>query len=523
MTVRTGAHTDSSLASIGGLEPRTVLLTGATGYLGGRLLHRLESSGRHRVRCLTRRPEALATRVGIGTEVVAGDALDAASIVRAMEGVEAAYYLIHSMDASTKFEALDRTAARNFAQAARTAGVRRVIYLGGLGSGDELSPHLASRQEVGAILRSCGVPTIEFRASIVIGSGSASYELVRALVETLPLVVAPPSIETGAQPIAIEDVLEYLLAPLAWEDAGNAIFEIGGAEPVTYSEIIREYARQRGLRRHLVHSSLLTPAVCRFFLGLITPVYGQVAGALVESLRNETVVRSTASLEAFPIRPRGLKEAVERALVNEDLDFAETRWSDALASVPPSRVAPTPFGHRLISSRVLGVNAEARDAFDPIQRIGGHTGWYAGNWFWRARGLLDTLRGGVGLRRGRRDAVDLRVGDTVDFWRVETMEPGRRLRLAAEMKIPGRLWLQFEIDPHDGGGAQIRQTTVFDPAGYIGLVYWYLFCPVHQLVFGSMLRGIGRAIGRPDSPVSSRTAHPNGPTRHTDRHKYYAR
>ena len=472
-----------------------VLLTGATGYVGGRLLHRLESSGRQ-VRCLTRRPEALTTRIADGTEVCAGDVLDAASLRRAMEGVEAAYYLVHSMETSTRFEALDRTAARNFARAARSAGVRRIVYLGGLGSGDRLSPHLASRQEVGAILRSSGVPTIEFRASIVIGSGSASYELVRALVESLPVVIAPPWVETAAQPIAIEDVLEYLLAALEHEDDRNAIFEIGGADPVTYAEVIREYARQRGLRRRLLHCSLLTPRLARFFLGLITPVYGQVAGALVEGLRNETVVRSAASLEAFPIRPRGLQGAVERALINEDHDFAETRWSDALASAPPAGVAPTPFGRRLVSSRVLRVNANASDAFDPIQRIGGRTGWYAGNWFWPVRGFLDTLGGGVGLRRGRRDAVDLRVGDTIDFWRVEALEPGRRLRLAAEMRIPGRLWLQFELDPQDDGGVQVRQTTVFDPAGWVGLAYWYVLCPVHHLVFGRMLRGIGRAVAR---------------------------
>jgi uncharacterized protein YbjT (DUF2867 family) len=483
-----------------------VLLTGATGYVGGRLLHRLEASGR-RVRCLTRRPAALASRIADGTEVVAGDVLDAASLRRAMDGVTAAYYLVHSMETSTKFEGLDRTAARNFADSARSAGVRRIVYLGGLGSGDRLSPHLTSRQEVGAILRSSGVPTIEFRASIVIGSGSASYEIVRALVESLPLVIAPPWIETAAQPIAIEDVLEYLLAGLEREDGRSAIFEIGGAEPVTYAEIIREYARQRGLRRPLLRSSLLTPRLSRFFLGLITPVYGQVAGALVEGLRNETVVRSAAALETFPIRPRGLQGAVERALINEDLDFAETRWSDAFASAPPAGVAPIPFGRRLVSSRMLRVNADERDAFDPIQRIGGRTGWYAGNWFWSARGLLDTLSGGVGLRRGRRDAVDLRVGDTIDFWRVEALDPGRRLRLAAEMRIPGRLWLQFEIDPHDEGGAQVRQTTVFDPAGWVGLAYWYLLCPIHHLVFGSMLRGIGRVIGRRASaPPARRSA-----------------
>jgi uncharacterized protein YbjT (DUF2867 family) len=477
-------------------ETQTVLVTGATGYVGGGLLRRLEAAGRYRVRCLTRRPEVLAARTDAGTEVVRGDALDPASLRSAMEGVEVAYYLIHSMEASGAFEALDRTAALNFADAARCAGVRRVIYLGGLGSGDGLSAHLASRQEVGGILRCSGVPTIEFRASIVIGSGSASYELVRALVELFPFVLAPPWVETGAQPIAIEDVLDYLMAALAWEQPRSAVFEIGGAEPVTYAELLREYARQRGLRRRLVHTSLLTPRVSRFFLGLMTPVYGQVAGALVEGLRNETVVHTGAALETFPVRPRGLAGAVERALVNEDLDFAETRWSDALASAPAARLAPTSFGRRLISSRAVRVRASLRDAAACIQSIGGPTGWYAGDWFWRARGLLDILRGGVGLRRGRRDPVDLRVGDTVDFWRVETVEAGRRLRLAAEMKIPGRLWLQFELDSVDDGCVQIRQTTVFDPAGYVGLVYWYLFCPVHQLVFSRMLRGIARAVAR---------------------------
>jgi uncharacterized protein YbjT (DUF2867 family) len=485
----------SSRLAPGDRDTRTVLLTGATGYVGGRLLQRLEASGRPRVRCLTRRPEVLRTRTSGQTEVVAGDVMDRTSLRRAMDGVDAAYYLIHSMGASPEFEALDRVAAHNFADAARSAGVRRLIYLGGLGSGDRLSPHLASRQEVGAILRSSGVPTIEFRASIVIGSGSASYELVRALVEGLPLVVTPPSVETGAQPIAIEDVLAYLLAALRWDGAEGAIFEIGGAEPVTYAEIIREYARQRGLRRRQLHSSLLTMRMSRFFLGLMTPVYGQVAGALVESLRNETVVRSAAALDTFPIRPRGLEAAIERALSNEDLDFAETRWSDALGADHRPRLAPTSFGRRLISSRTLRVQGTSKDAFEPIRRIGGEQGWYAGDWFWRARGLLDTLRGGVGLRRGRRDPIDLRVGDTIDFWRVETLEPCRRLRLLAEMKIPGRLWLEFEIDPHARGGVQLRQTTVFDPAGYIGLAYWYFFSPVHQLVFGRMLRGIGRSLG----------------------------
>ncbi|TMM08467.1 MAG: SDR family oxidoreductase [Actinobacteria bacterium] len=472
----------------------TILLTGATGYVGGRLLHRLEAAEAPRVRCLTRRPELLADRAATQTEIVAGDVLDPGSLAPAMHGVHTAYYLIHSMDASGDFEALDREGAKNFAEAARAAAVRRIVYLGGLGAGDGLSPHLASRQEVGQILRSTGVPTIEFRASIVIGSGSASYEIVRALVETLPVMVTPRWVETAAQPIAIEDLIEYLLAALDLHDASDSVFEIGGAGRVTYAEIMHEYARQRGLRRRLIRSPLLSPRASRFFLGLVTPVYGQIAGAMVDSLRNETVVNSSAAGESFALRPRGLTDSIARALVNEDREFAATRWSDALPPATPRRWSGIPFGRRLVSSRAIRVNRRPPYAFDPIRRIGGQTGWYAADWFWRARGLLDTLRGGVGLRRGRRDPVDLRVGDTVDFWRVERLEAGRLLRLAAEMKIPGRLWLQFEVDPDGNGGTYIRQTTVFDPAGYVGLAYWYVFSPVHQLVFGRMLRAISQEI-----------------------------
>jgi uncharacterized protein YbjT (DUF2867 family) len=475
-----------------GQAQRTILLTGATGYVGGRLLHDLETDRRLRVRCLTRRPEALAGRTAGDTELVRGDVLDPDSLARAMRGVDTAYYLIHSMGTRGDFEALDRSAARNFAAAARTAGVRRIIYLGGLGDGGDLSSHLASRQEVGEVLRGSGVATVEFRASIVIGSGSASYETVRALVDTLPVMVTPRWVNTAAQPIAVEDLIAYLLAAL--DHAGGAIFEIGGRDRVSYAEIIREYARQRGLRRRLVPVPLLSPSASRFFLGLLTPVYGRVAAAMVDSLRNETVVNRPDALATFPIAPRGLSDAIARALINEDREFAETRWSDAFAPGQPLRWSGLTFGRRRVSSRVAHVHRSPACAFDPIRRIGGETGWYATGWFWRARGLLDTLRGGVGLRRGRRDQVDLRVGDTVDFWRVERFERDHLLRLAAEMKIPGRLWLQFEVGPDQNGGAQIRQTTVFDPAGYVGLAYWYLLCPVHQVVFGRMLRGIAGAV-----------------------------
>jgi uncharacterized protein YbjT (DUF2867 family) len=468
-----------------------VLLTGATGYVGGRLLRRLQDDPGLHVRCLTRRPEVLADRAGAATEFVRGDVLDASSLAHAMRGVHTAYYLIHSMGTRGDFEALDRAAAKNFAAAAKQAGVARIVYLGGLGDGNDLSPHLASRQEVGELLRGSGVPTVEFRASIVIGSGSASYETVRALVETLPVLITPRWADTAAQPIAIEDLLDYLVAALDFR--GGAIFDIGGSDRVSYNEIMREYARQRGLRRRLIAVPLLSPRASRLMLGLLTPVYGRVAGAMVESLRNETVVNTSHASQTFAVRPRGLSEAIARALINEDREFAETRWSDSFAPGQPLRWSGLAFRRRLVASRAVHVDRLPECAFEPVRRIGGETGWYANDRFWTLRGLLDTLRGGVGLRRGRRDRIDLRVGDTVDFWRVERVEQDRLLRLSAEMKIPGRLWLQFEVGSDRNGGAHIRQTTVFDPAGYVGLAYWYLLCPVHHVVFSRMLRGVARA------------------------------
>jgi uncharacterized protein YbjT (DUF2867 family) len=443
---------------------------------------------------LTRRPEILRDRVSsAATQVVKGDVLDPTSLDGAFEGAGTAFYLVHSMGGAGDFGELDRRAARNFAAAARRAGVGRIVYLGGLGNGEDLSAHLASRHEVGVLLRASGIPTVELRASIVIGSGSASFETVRALVDRLPVIFAPRWVETLAQPIAIEDVVDYLLAALELElESGtNAIYEVGGGDQVTYVDVMREYARQRSLRRRVVRVPMVTPRMSRSLLGLLTPVYGRVAAAMVESLRNETVVNDRGADTAFAVRPRGLSAAIERALVNEDSEFAETRWSDALPQEAPLRWGGLTFGRRLVSSRVVRVAAGPREAFTPIQRIGGPTGWYAADWFWRLRGLLDTVRGGVGMRRGRRDPHDLRVGDTVDFWRVERFEPDRLLRLAAEMKIPGRLWLQFEVDPGEHHSV-IRQTTVFDPAGYVGLFYWYVLYPVHHRVFSRMLRGIGR-------------------------------
>lgn len=472
-------------------ETSLVLLTGATGYVGGRLLQTLEHQAR-RVRCLARRPAILDGKTGPRTEVVEGDVLDRPSLDSALRGVHAAYYLVHSMGATGSFEAADRQAARNFAEAAKAAGVNRIIYLGGLGSTDEvLSPHLRSRHEVGQILRESGVPVLEFRASIIIGSGSLSFEMIRSLVERLPIMIAPKWVNVLAQPIAIDDVLEYLVAALALPLSKDLVCEIGGAERMSYADLMRAYARRRGLHRRMLAVPVLTPYLSSLWLGLVTPLYARIGRKLIESITHSTVVQDLAALETFAVRPMGVDEALRRAIADEEGQFATTRWSDALSS---SGAVPAwggvQFGSRLVDSRTLSVATTPANAFAPIQRIGGDTGWYAWNWLWRLRGFLDLLAGGVGMRRGRRSPTLLHVGDTVDFWRVEMLEPNL-LRLVAEMKLPGRAWLEFEVTGDDSS-ATIRQTAIFDPVGLFGRAYWFALYPLHQLVFGGMLRAIAQ-------------------------------
>jgi len=478
-----------------------ILITGATGYVGGRLRRRLEEQGRG-IRCLARRREALLGRVDPRTEVVEGDMLRPETLAQALSGVAEAYYLVHSMGSGMDFEAQDRAAARNFGEAARRAGVRRIVYLGGLGAGDDLSPHLRSRHEVGQMLRDSGVPVLELRASIVLGSGSLSFELVRALVERLPIMVTPRWVDVKAQPIAIEDLLDYLVAALDVPLEGSRIVEIGGTDQVSYGDLMREYARQRGLRMAMIRVPVLTPRLSSLWLGLVTPIYARIGRKLIESMRHPTVVRDPTAARIFDVRPCGMREAVAAAIRNEDREVAETRWSDALSSGGEHRTwAGVRFGNRIVDSRLRVVEVSPAQAFAPVRRIGGQTGWYAYDWLWRVRGFLDLLVGGVGVRRGSPSGRDLHVGDALDFWRVEAYEPNRALRLAAEMKLPGRAWLEFEVSGHEKG-ATIRQTAVFDPVGLLGLAYWWLLYPLHGVIFARMLENIARtACKKPIGPI----------------------
>jgi len=471
-------------------DSRLVLLTGATGYVGRRLLEGLLAEG-HRVRCLVRRPDAVDEETQRGAEVVAGDVLDPSSLGAAMQAVDTAYYLVHSMAGGRGFEERDREAAVNFARAARDAGVRRIIYLGALADeAGPLSRHLRSRLEVGRVLRDSGVPTTEFRASIVIGVGSLSFEIMRALVERLPVMVTPKWVRALCQPIAVNDLISYLIGALQRKSGQSEVFEIGGADRVAYRDLMLEYARQRGLRRVLIPVPVLTPYLSSLWLALVTPLHFAVGRRLIESLRAPTVVRDGQALTAFDVRPRGFRDAIRDALGQEDREFAHTRWSEELSRMPDRKpYGGFRFGPRRIDPYTVRVPCPAPGAFGPIQRIGGDVGWYYGNRLWELRGMIDLLLGGPGLRRGRKDPTRLAPGDAIDCWCVEVFEPGRRLRLAAEMRMPGRAWLDFEVEEREES-TTIRQTAIFDPVGLRGLLYWYAVYPLHAWLFRGMLRRI---------------------------------
>jgi len=471
-------------------ERARVLVTGATGYVGGRLWRKLEEGGVH-VRCMARDPLSLADKVGETTEVVRADIFSVSSLEAALEGIETAYYLIHSMGSAGNFEEADREGARNFAQAAERAGVKRIIYLGGLGdASEELSPHLRSRHEVGEILRSTKVAVLELRASIVLGAGSLSFEMIRALVDRLPVMITPRWVEVEAQPIGIDDLLSYLIEAITAPLPESRVFEIGGPERLSYGQLMNEYAAIKGLRRFMIRVPVLTPRLSSLWLGLVTPLYARIGKKLIESIVHPTVVQDQTALETFKVRPITIKESITRGIDEGQRQAAQTRWSDAVSSGgEPKEWTGVSFGKRLQDSRWVSVSTDPTRAFRPIQKIGGTEGWYAYNWLWALRGFLDILIGGVGVRRGRTHPVNIGVGDALDFWRVEAFEQDKRLLLRAEMKLPGKAWLEFIVKESEQG-CMIRQTASFDPAGWMGTAYWYLISPLHRIVFSRMLRSI---------------------------------
>ncbi len=467
-----------------------ILVTGATGYIGGRLVPRLLEAG-HRVRCLSRNPERLAGRPWPGVEVVKGDVSDPAVLGTALRGVSQVYYLVHAMgEDRPDFRGRDLRQATTFAAACAQAGVRRIIYLGGLGDATRhRSDHLASRQEVGYALGSAGVPVLEFRAAVIVGSGSASFEMIRHLTERLPLMITPRWVNTRCQPIGVRDVLAYLLEALEHPEVAG-IFEIGGQDVLDYRSMMLGYAEVRGLRRVILPMNVPLPILSVLWVDLVTPIPLELAGPLVEGMGTEVVVQDPRALTVFRVRPMGYREAVVLALQRLDEDAVETTWASSLAGEPEGRALGSHEG-MLLERHHRHVKAPPHVVFQMCCALGGENGWPAGNWLWQLRGLLDRAVRGVGMRRGRRHPRELRVGDPVDFWRVEALETDHLLRLRAEMKVNGDAWLQFTVRP-EGTGSRLEQTAFFEPHGLLGLLYWYSVLPFHIFVFPGMIRALKR-------------------------------
>ncbi|MFD4549885.1 SDR family oxidoreductase [Streptomyces sp. NPDC058466] len=481
------------------------LVTGATGYIGGRLVPELLAEG-HQVRCLARSPAKLRDYPwAADAEVVRGDVTDAGSVAEALRGVDVAYYLVHALGTGDDFEETDRKAARIFGERARAAGVRRIVYLGGLTPAgvpqDKLSPHLRSRAEVGRVLLDCGVPATVLCAAVIIGSGSASFEMLRYLTERLPVTVTPRWVRTRIQPIGVRDVLRTLVGSARMPADVSRSFDLGGPEVLTYLEMMQRYAAVAGLPRRLILPvPVLTPGLSSHWVGLVTPVPASIARPLTESLRHEVVCHEHDIARYVPDppgRPVGFDEAVSLALQRVRDAQVATRWSSASVPGAPSDPLPTDpdwaGGSLYTDRRELPVDASPEALWRVIEGIGGDNGWYSFPLAWAVRGWLDRLVGGVGLRRGRRDAARLRAGDSLDFWRVEEIAPGHLLRLRAEMRLPGLAWLEMYAEIGDDGRTRYRQRALFHPRGLLGHAYWWSVSPFHAVVFGGMARNIAKA------------------------------
>ncbi|PLX84025.1 MAG: DUF2867 domain-containing protein [Desulfuromonas sp.] len=505
-------------------ESRPILVAGATGYIGGRLAPRLLEAG-YRVRAVVRTPSKLAGRPWAdhpALEIVRGDLLDGGSMTSAAEGCWAAFYLVHSMNPKVAdFAETDRRAARNMAEAAEACGLERIVYLSGLGEeSDELSEHLLSRTEVARILGDGAVPVTVLRAAMIIGSGSASFEILRYLVDRLPVMVTPRWVDTPCQPIGIRNVLAYLIGCLECPETAGETFDIGQPEVVTYRQLMRIYAEEAGLHRRLILPvPVLTPRLSSYWIHLVTPVPSALARPLAEGLRNAVVCRDTRIRELVPQELLDCRQAIRLALERIRQHQVESSWLDA-GLIPPAEwsIPDDPSwagGTHYDDSRRIVFDAAPDELWRALVRIGGTTGWYYANWMWAVRGLFDRLMGGVGLGRGRRCPIDLRPGDAIDFWRAARVEKPGLLQLAAEMKVPGEAVLEFRLREISPGQTELLQIARFLPRGLLGLVYWWAVYPFHNLIFNGMLRGIGRAIDRPviagPEPITDPEKTPHSP------------
>lgn len=466
-----------------------VLVIGATGYVGRQLVPRLLQCG-HQVTCVVRNRNKLMDRPWAAqVKIREGDVLNLDSLRDSMKGQDVLCYLVHSMAAAQgDFAELDRRAASNTGKAAAAAGVRRIIYLGGLGRRTEQqSLHLRSRHEVGDVLRSSGVPVTEFRAGVIIGAGSFSFEMIHHLANRLPFMICPRWVITRTQPISVDDVISYLEAAMTNPESIGRIIDIGGPQILAYRDMMLAVSRALGLHRWLIKVPVLTPRLSWYWVGLVTPVPVKPARALIEGLRHETICENDDALNIFEVHPMSFEHAVQKALgavLKREQPNLEQAGRSIMDEIEPS--------HLLIDRRECEVEASAGCLFRIVSSLGGINGWYFADWLWKLRGLMDELVGGVGLRRGRRDASDITVGEALDFWRVEELDRGRRILLRAEMKVPGIAWLEFEVRPVDEQRCTFMQTARFYPRGLPGIIYWYGVYPLHALVFRGMIRSIAK-------------------------------
>lgn len=485
------------------MSSNLVLVTGATGYIGGRLVRELLDEGL-RVRVFVRdKAKTLGHSWANEVEVFVGDANTKSDLEHALDSVHTAYYLLHSLNIGRDFENVEHQMAKTFASAAQSMSIKQIVYLGGINNDTAQSKHLSSRTQVGQALRDSGIPTIELRAGMVLGSGSASFEMLRHLTHRLPIMTTPKWINNLTHPIAVRDVLWYLKKCALLSNPENGIFDIGGPEPLTYAQLMQEFAKVSNLSKRIIISiPVLTPTLASHWIGFVTPLPRSLAKNLVESLISEVVVDPKKDISKIIAPPPGgtlpVTTAIELALNKVNNAQVDTRWSDAMGSNSPwSKLSTDPDWAGVATFRdirVIDSTALPQNLWAQIEAIGGETGWYGADLLWSVRGLLDTAIGGAGLRRGRRDPLKLRAGESLDFWRVEEIDHGRYLRLNAEMKLPGEAWLEFELIPiAKPEVVQLKQTATFIPKGLFGNLYWYVIAPFHFLVFPTMIRNIEKA------------------------------
>ena len=474
------------------MTSKKILITGANGYIGGRLVETLLKT-KHEIVSMVRRPEQFKKKFQFKHEVRYADTLKPESLEKAFKDIDIIYYLVHSMSDKKDFMKAEEMSAKNVLKAAKKNNVQRIIYLGGLfNENKKLSPHLLSRKKVGEILRSSKIKCITFRASIIIGSGSLSFEMIRNLTESLPIMLTPKWVRINAQPISIRDVLKYLEKAIELPAKENLIFEIGGSDKVSYSDIMKEYANQRKLKRYIIPVPFLTPYLSSLWLSLLTPIYATVGKKLIESIKNSTVIENKKPLKKyFDIKPLSVKKAISLAIDKEEKLFTNTHWASSYsASGLKNEWLEAKKGNKLIYTKSILVYSAIEDTFNILKQIGGKNGWYYATYLWKLRGIVDLFFGGTGHKRGRKHPINIDEGDFIDWWRVQQYKSPTILRLFAEMKLPGKAWLEFELKEKNSTKSTLFITAIFDPNGLFGKLYWYSLYPVHFFMFNGLLKSI---------------------------------